>query len=159
MRRKGVKYNPNVFHVLTLDIKEKLRVAVLEAIFKTLQISRKKTHPPMELLEEFISEDIRRVVERLSDGLELRHIDRQYFILYRGFGGRRAFKLIQVGVEDMVKLKKIIEKNRPDWALRCEAYPLAHHLSDDECFPFTTFWPQVEPYEKVSHASIRFSGS
>jgi hypothetical protein len=153
------KYNSNIYHELTVEIKENLRVAVLDVIYETLQTWRKKTCPPAELIKEFVSEDVRRIIERLSASLAGRHVAREYFILYRGAGDRKAFKVIKTSVEDMVELKRVVEANKPDWASRSETFPLAFHLPDDECYPFTCFWPQVLPYRKISHASIQHSGS
>jgi len=133
---------------LSADIKEKLRIAVLDAVFRVLRDQRKKTHPPRELLVEFISKDIRRFIERLSEGLAHRRVPIQYFILYRGSNGRRAFKLVKVSVEDMVALKAVIELHKPDWAFRSKTYPLVHPLPDDDCFPFVCFWPQMQPCKR-----------
>lgn len=156
---KKKRLNTNVYRGLTPDLREKLRVAMLEAVFRVLKRQRARGHPPMELIEAFISEDIRRVAMRLSDGLARRDTRREYFAVYKGPGSRKAFKLIKVDVEDMVELKQVVEVSKPDWALRCEAFPLAYPLFDDKYYPFVIFWPQVKLYEKVPHASIRFSDS
>ena len=147
-------YNPNIYRGLTVDIKEKLREAVLLSILKVLREQRRKTHPPLELLTKFISEDIRRVVERLDEGLATRHVTTQYFILYKGYGHKKAFKLVKCQAEDMVALKQVVELNRPTWASKSESYPLAPALTDDAHFPYICFWPQVAPYKKVPHADI-----
>lgn len=152
MKRK--RYNPNIWRGLTVDIKRKLCEAILEAILRVMREQRRKTHPPMELIVEFVSTDVRRLVERLGDGLVRRHIEAQYFILYKGSGSQRAVKVVKLGVEDMVALKRVIELHKPNWASRSEAYPLSYPLSDDKCFPFVCFWPQIKPHEKVPHASI-----
>lgn len=147
-------YNSNIYRGLTTDIKEKLREAVLLSILRVLREQRRKTHPPLELLSEFISEDVRRVIERLDEGLVSRHVTTQYFILYKGPGGRKAFKLVKCSAENMVALKQVVELNRPTWASKSESYPLAPYLPDDDCFPYTCFWPLIEPYKKVLHADI-----
>ena len=147
-------YNPNIYRGLTVDIKRKLLEAVLLAILRVLREQRRKTHPPLELITRFISEDIRRVIERLDEGLAARHVTTQYFILYKGYKNRRAFKLVRCVAENMVALKQVVELNRPTWATKSESYPLAPSLTEDDCFPYVCFWPQIAPYKKVSHGDI-----
>jgi len=139
---KREKYNPNVYRELTPYIKERLRQAILDAIRNCVRERRQKTYPPAELIQELVSEDVRRIIERLSDGLVKRHIDREYFVVYKG-PRRRGVKVIKVGTENMVLLKEALDDNKPSWATRCKAYPIAYQLPDDECYPFTCFWPQV----------------
>lgn len=148
------KYNPNIYRGLTPDIKEKLRVAILGAVLRVLREQRRITHPPLELIIEFISVDVRRIVEQLSEGLVNRQVYKQYFIMYKGPGGKKAFKLIKCNVPNMSALKQVVEFNRPDWASKSETYPLARMLPDDDYFPYTCFWPKVEPYKRTSHASV-----
>ena len=147
-------YNSNVYRGLTVDIKEKLREAILWSIFRVLREQRRKTHPPLALLTKFVSEDVRRVVERLNEGLANRHVTTQYFILYKGLGNKKAFKLVRCNAEDMVALKHVVELHKPTWASKSESYPLAPSLTDDDCFPYVCFWPQVTPYKKASHADF-----
>lgn len=147
-------YNSNVYRGLTVDIKEKLREAMLWSVFRVLREQRRKTHPPLELLTRFVSEDIRRIIERLDEGLANRHVTTQYFILYKGLGNRKAFKLVKCSAENMVALKYAVELNKPTWASKSESYPLAPSLTDDDCFPYVCFWPQVTPYEKMPHADF-----
>lgn len=148
------KYNSNIYRGLTPGIKEKLREAILGAVLRVLREQRRKTHPPLELITEFISTDVRRLVEQLSVGLVRRCVYTQYFILYKGSRGRRAFKLIKCNVSNAVALKQVVEANKPDWASQSETYPLAHMLPDDDCFPFVCFWPKVVPYKRAYDADI-----
>lgn len=148
------KYNPNIYRGLTSDIKEKLREAVLGAVLRILREQRRKTHPPLELIAEFISVDVRRLIEQLNEGLTQRQVYTQYFILYKGSKGRRAFKLIKCNVPNMVALKQVVDANKPNWASKSEAYPLAHMLPDDDRFPFVCFWPKVGPYKRSPDANI-----
>jgi len=144
---------------LPWEVKEELRVAILQVVRDVLATCTPKIVPSETFIEVFLSEEVRRLVAIISNGLVSRHLDREYLVVYYGTCGQSLMHIVQVEVEDIVALKAVMEKSKPDWALRAQAFPLATKIEADKGFPMFMYWPKLEGYEEVARASIRYTSA
>lgn len=153
------KQYSSAYRPLTTDTKEKLRVSILQVISDVILEGRKKTAPSMKFIEQTVSEDIRRLVAKMDDGLLHRHIYKDYIVVYFGTRGQQSFIVHKLTTESIVDLKDLIIQHKPGWALRAQAFPIAYKIADDDCFPLEMVWPRIEDYKERSRDSIRLTAS
>jgi len=136
----------NVYRALTTTFKEKLKNTLIDVIYTTLKEQRQKTTPSKEFMVKTISKEVKRLVEFLDSSLQYRSLHRDYIIIYWGTMGQQSFFTLKVKVEDIVHLKSVIEANKPLWALRAQAFPIATKIPEDDCYPNEMVWPRVGNY-------------
>ena len=155
------KQHYNTYKALTEETKEQLRVSILELAREIVFAKRPKTAPSLKFIEQTLSEDIRRLVAKLDDGLQHRYFYKEYVVIYFGLQteGKQEYFIHKISTETIVELKRLIEEKKPEWAIRASAYPIAYKIPEDDYYPFEIVWPVMENYKERSRDSIRLTGS
>ena len=153
------KQHSNTYKSLPEEVKENLRTSILELIRETILARRVKTAPSLKFLEQTLSEDIRRLVAKLDDGLSHRYFYKDYIVVYFGKQEQQEYFIHKISTESIVELKNLVVEKRPEWAIKATAYPIAYKIPEDDFYPFEIVWPVMADYKERSRDSIRLTGS
>jgi len=141
---KNTNYDVNVFRDYTYDQLELIREGIKKGIQDAIREFRPKYFPPSAWLDDFLGEDIRRLAALLDRAAATRKVSRKYVLIFQGASAQKAYRILETECANLPELKKVIESEKPEWALNCRALPLAEPVDDDQNYPLVMHWTQMK---------------